>query len=155
MRRTLRSEAVALLVSEDCTCTVLITLLQQVVLDGVVSDVRVGFHAHLLQYPGAVGADGLHAQEQLGCDFRNTLTFGELAEDLKLAFRQHAVPRLAGRTLHAADEHLRQLRTHIAPAAHRSSYRPAELAIVSGFTDEATGPGAQHVEAVLVLGVGA
>src|SRR5882762_1997743 len=125
-------------------------LLQEVVLDGVIGDVRVGFHAHLLQYPGAVSADGLHAQEQLGRDFRNTLTFGELAEDLKLAFRQHAVPRLAGRTLHAADEHLRQLRTDVAPAAHRSPYRSAELGIVSGFTDEATRAGAQHVEAVLV-----
>src|SRR5882762_7567524 len=96
-------------------------LLQEVVLDGVIGDVRVGFHAHLLQYPGAVSADGLHAQEQLGRDFRHTLTFGELAEDLKLAFRQHTVPRLAGRTLHAADEHLRQLGADVASAPHRSA----------------------------------
>src|SRR5712675_111326 len=60
IRRTLRSEAGALLISEGCTCTEAHRLLQQVVLDGVVGDVSVGFHAHLLQYPGPVGADGLH-----------------------------------------------------------------------------------------------
>src|SRR6476620_2861176 len=85
-------------------------LLQQVVLDRVVRDVRVRFHAHLLQNARAVGADRLHAQEQFGRDLRNALAFREFREDLKLPLRQHAMPRFVGRTaLDTAHQQLREL----------------------------------------------
>src|SRR6185312_3159827 len=88
-RRWLRRGRRALL---PCSCA----SLQQIVLDRVVGDVSVGPHPHLLQNARAIGADGLHTQEQLRGDLRDAAPFGELAEDLKLPLRENAVPRLGG-----------------------------------------------------------
>src|SRR5262245_19080542 len=72
IRRMRRSAAVPPRVSGAWTSGGLISwLLQQVVLDRVVRDVRVRLHAHLLQDARPVGADRLHAQEQFGRDLRN------------------------------------------------------------------------------------
>ena len=49
----------------------------KLVLDRVVSDVRVGLEIHLLEDPRAVGAHGLHAEEELLGDLRNALPGGE------------------------------------------------------------------------------
>src|SRR5688572_13362801 len=113
-------------------------LLEQVVLDGVVGDVGIRLHAHLLQDARPVGAYRLDAQEQFGRDLRNALTLREFRENLKLPLRQHAVTGLVGRTaLDAADEQLRELRTDITPAPDRRTDRAAKLSIVGVLADEA------------------
>src|SRR5580698_11189980 len=122
--------------------------LQQVVFDGVVGDVGIRLHRHLLQDPCAISADGLHAQEQFRRDFRHTLTLGELAEDLELALRQHAVPWLAGCALQATDEHLGELWADIASAPHRRPDGAAQLAVIRILAQKPAGSGSQHVQPV-------
>ena len=129
--------------------------LQQVVLDGVVRDVGVRLHAHLLQNPCAVGADGLDAQEQLRRDLGHALALGELAEDLEFALREHAVPRLARARLACRSPASR-------PAPGSRSGRRASPRGSRGTArrrppscSEPACAGAQHVQAILVLRIGA
>ena len=60
------------------------------VLDGVVGEVRVRLHPHLLEDARPVSAHRLHRQIELVGDLGDRGARGELAEDLELALRQLA-----------------------------------------------------------------
>ena len=60
-------------------------LLHESILDGVVRDVRVGPHRHLLQDPRSIGTDSLDRQIELVGNLRDGKACSQFAEDLKLA----------------------------------------------------------------------
>ena len=59
----------------------------QFILEGVISQLRVVFQAHFFKNPGAVGADGGNAQGQLVWNDRNGAAWREQAHDLEFAGR--------------------------------------------------------------------
>ena len=62
-------------------------LLNDAILDSIVSQIGIAVHPHFLEDTGAIRADGLHAQKQLGRDFGNTASCCELAENLEFTLR--------------------------------------------------------------------
>src|SRR6185369_2295379 len=65
----------------------------QLVFQGVVSQIAVGRQAHFLHEPGAVGTDGLDAQRKRLGDVAGGFAFRELEEHLEFALRKLLVGR--------------------------------------------------------------
>src|SRR5260221_906363 len=126
----------------------------ELILYRVISDVRVRFEIHLLEYPRAVRAHGLDAQEKLLGDLRDALPGGELAEDLELALRELRVRRLVGR---GTREPLRGLvclaRTHMSATLRGRDDGRDQVLRGRVLRDEARCARLQQVDGVLVLRV--
>src|SRR5258706_2704246 len=124
----------------------------ELVLDRIVGDVGIRLEAHLLEDARAVGANGLHAKEELLGDLRNALAVRKLAENLELALGELRVRRLVRC---GAREALRELvgdaRAYIAPALRRGDDRRNEVLRRRILRDESRRSRLEHVDPVLVL----
>src|SRR5688572_8183615 len=128
----------------------MVSSVDQAVLHGIVSEVGVRFHPHLLQNPRTVGAYGLYREMELVGDLRDRLATRELAEDLEFTLRQRPVQRLVAVARDALGEHLRERRAHVLASLHRGADRTDELRGRSLLVDVAGGTCAKQVHGVLL-----
>ena len=128
-------------------------LLDQLVLDRVVRQIRVGSQIHLLEDARAVGTDRFHRKEQFVRDIRNAVARSQFAEHLEFARRQLFVRSAVNIAGECGGQLLRQCRTNVFLARQHHANSLEDLGRRTAFRDVSVRARLEHVHRVLFFGM--
>ncbi|MDB6067623.1 MAG: Enolase [Pedosphaera sp.] len=123
----------------------------QLVLDGIVHEFRVIFHAHFFQDSAAIGADGLHAQGQFLGNFADDLSRGDQSQHLKFAIRKQFLRGLLRVCGQVGGQFFRKGRADVAAARKHFFDGPHQLGWRAFLGHVTRGTTLQHTHGELIL----
>ena len=125
----------------------------QLVLQGVVSQVAVRRKTHLFHHPRPVGADGLDAEREGLGDVASRFTLGKLEENLELALRQLLVRCHVIGPVQLLGKKLRNRRCDVALSKGNDAYCIDNFSRVALLVEVATGSLTDEVDRVVLFRV--
>lgn len=125
----------------------------QLVLQGVVSQVTVRRETHLLHHPRPVGAYGLDAEREGLGDVAGRFTLGKLEKNLELALRQLLVRCHVIWPVQLLRKKLRNRRCDVALSKGNDAYRIDDFSRVTFLVEVATGSLTDEVDRVVLFRV--